>query len=93
VRQQLAEDAALAHTPGDELRVLAAEVEDEDLVGTGRARARRGIARGDKRLGHQVVALVAACARGRVRPSWTRTQGEGDPGGIAEPEDDGPATA
>src|SRR3954463_14323040 len=32
VGQQLAEDAALAHAPGDELRVLAAVIEDDDLV-------------------------------------------------------------
>ena len=38
VRQQLAEDAALADAPRDELRVLPAVVEDDDLVD----RARRG---------------------------------------------------
>ena len=32
VRQQLGEDAALADPPRDQLRVLAAEVEDEDLL-------------------------------------------------------------
>ena len=32
VRQQLAEDAALAHAPRDQLRVLPAVVEDDDLV-------------------------------------------------------------
>ena len=36
VRQQLAEHAALAHAAGDQLRVLAAVVEDHDLVGRDR---------------------------------------------------------
>jgi hypothetical protein len=35
VRQQLREDAALAHPARDELRVLAAEVEHQHLVDTG----------------------------------------------------------
>src|SRR4051812_3106438 len=33
VREQLAEDSALTDATGDQLRVLAAEVEDEDLLG------------------------------------------------------------
>ena len=33
VRQQLGEDAALAHAARDQLRVLAAVVEDDDLFG------------------------------------------------------------
>src|SRR5215210_1381474 len=45
--QQLGEDAALADPPGDQLRVLAPEVEDEDLLGRGRlARARPAASRG-----------------------------------------------
>ena len=36
VRQQLGEDAALAHAAGDQLRVLPAVVEDDDLVGRDR---------------------------------------------------------
>ena len=36
VRQQLGEDAALAHPPCDQLRVLTSEVEDQHLVGGGR---------------------------------------------------------
>ncbi len=39
VRQQLAEDAAVAHAARDQLRVLAAVVEDEDLLDARRARA------------------------------------------------------
>ena len=35
VRQQLGEDAALADPPRDQLRVLAAEVEDQDLLAVG----------------------------------------------------------
>ena len=35
VRQQLGEHAALAHAARDQLRVLAAEVEDQHLVGGG----------------------------------------------------------
>ena len=37
VRQQLGEHAALAHAPRDQLRVLPAVVEDDDLVGRDRA--------------------------------------------------------
>ncbi len=33
MREQLAEDAALADAAGDQLRVLPAEVEDQDLLG------------------------------------------------------------
>jgi hypothetical protein len=35
---------------------------------------------------------VAACARGRARPSRSRTQGEANVEAIGEPEDDDPAT-
>ncbi len=34
---------------------------------------------------------AAACARGRARASWPRTQAEADAGGIGEDEDKGPA--
>ena len=62
VREQLGEDAALADPARDQLRVLAAEVEDEDLLDAGRVlglgdrleiglRERRalGLALGDRR--------------------------------------------
>ena len=45
VGQQLAEDAALAHAPGDQLRVLAAVVEDDDLVDRARDVDRRRLVR------------------------------------------------
>ena len=34
---------------------------------------------------------AAAGARGRRRPSWSRTQGEAHAGGMGEPEDVDPA--
>ena len=40
-RQDLAVDAALAHAPRDELRVLRAEVEDQDPVGVDVRRPQR----------------------------------------------------
>ena len=40
-RQDLAVDAALAHAAGDELRVLRAEVEDQDAVGVDIGRSQR----------------------------------------------------
>ena len=68
VGQQLGEDAALAHAARDELRVLAAVVEDDDLVDrardvdrgrlVGELGARRGLG-DDPVLGH-----AAACSAG-----------------------------
>jgi hypothetical protein len=38
-----------------------------------------------------MVDSAAACARGRAKPSWSRTQGEANAGAIGEPEDADPA--
>ena len=80
VGQQLAEDAALAHAARDQLRVLPAVVEDDDLVDRRRAvdgRRLVGELRGRRRGGDEVVrharagalsagAPFAASARARV---------------------------
>jgi hypothetical protein len=58
VGQQLAEHAALTHPPGDELGVLAAVVQDDDLVDRGRAvdgRRLVGELRGRGRRGDEMV--------------------------------------
>jgi hypothetical protein len=39
-----------------------------------------------------MVDFTAACARGRARPSWSRTHGEANAEVIGEPEDADPAT-
>jgi hypothetical protein len=52
VRQQLTENAALAHAARDQLRVLAPEVEDEDLVRADGAPLRGSAPRLSERLGH-----------------------------------------
>ncbi len=49
VRQQLGEDAALAQAPGDQLRVLAAEVEHEDFLAIDSDRSRLAARRVDDR--------------------------------------------
>src|SRR5829696_755032 len=64
VGQQLREDAALAHPPSDELRVLAAEVEHEHLLGGGSTRGRRrACVRCPARRAVRRGGALGACAR------------------------------
>src|SRR5215211_4915790 len=64
VGQQLREDAALAHPPSDELRVLAAEVEHEHLLGGGSTRGRgRACVRCPARRALRRGGALGACAR------------------------------
>ena len=67
VRQQLGEHAALAHAARDQLRVLAAVVEDDDLVGRdARARAPSSSSGWSRRRSGTSSGRVAA---GRTRPT------------------------
>ena len=86
VRQQLGEDAALAHPPRDQLRVLPAVVEDDDLVGRDRPLERElldallGRERGAAALGDELRHRPAStgCGSGCALPrapmpiAWSR---------------------
>ena len=64
VGQQLGEHAALAHAPRDQLRVLAAVVEDHHLVGGGADLLEAIVGRG---LGRTADSSEPECRRGRRR--------------------------
>ena len=79
VRQQLAEDAQLAHAARDELRVLPAVVEHDDLVDPARRvdvedvlldELGRGVRRGDEAVGHDVSPPSGPAPCGR-RCRWS----------------------
>ena len=66
VREQLGEDPELAHAAGDQLRVLAAVVEDDDLVDRARDVDRRRLVRELRRRDvgrHQAVLVAEVGAR------------------------------
>ena len=78
VGQQLGEDAALADPPGDQLRVLAAEVEDEHLL----ARDRRP-SRAVRRARPRGVRRAPASSAAMPRPQSSETATPLDDGGLA----------
>ena len=70
VRQQLREDPALAEPPRDQLRVLAAEVEHEDLLAIDADRARLAAPR-DRRSGASIGCSSGSASVG-AGPAVTR---------------------
>ena len=79
VRQQLGEHPELAHAPGDQLRVLAAVVEDDDLVRGELALERELLDRlvGDRRAAdlhasYSVAARAIAPPRAPMPTAWSR---------------------
>ena len=75
VRQQLGEDAALAHAAGDQLRVLAAVVEDQDLVVRDRALERQlldGLVGGERRAVARACSSVVSVCDKRDRSTRAR---------------------
>ena len=78
VRQQLGEDPELAHPPGDQLRVLPAVVEDDDLIRGELALERELLDRlvGDRRAAdlhaYSVAAKAIAPPRAPMPTAWSR---------------------